>query len=343
MPTPTDVLVLGGGPAGAAAAIECARTGLSVRLLEASEFPRPRPGETLPPGAETLLRKLGVFDSASNLASVRHAGTIVHWDGPPRFEPFGIDGGGPWRGFQISRAALDSVLLDEASRLGVDVLQPCRARDTVVAGGSLRGIRSENGELRARYVVDASGGGHWLARRLGVAIRRASGPLAACYGYCDGDPPSQPPPPAITTDPHGWTWTAWIGGRTFHWTRLNFRPMRFPADWRPDVFRQMRPLGRPRGADVTWRIAEKPAGPGFLLAGDAAMVVDPVSGHGVLRAWLTGILAARTIRLALDRNAHSAACEEAYARCLLGWFERETRSLRDLYRRHPAGFPTRVA
>ncbi|CAA9514798.1 MAG: hypothetical protein AVDCRST_MAG67-3023, partial [uncultured Solirubrobacteraceae bacterium] len=57
-----DVAIVGTGPAGAAAAIACARSGLRVALLERSRLPRERPGETLHPGVEAPLRELGVLE-----------------------------------------------------------------------------------------------------------------------------------------------------------------------------------------------------------------------------------------------------------------------------------------
>jgi flavin-dependent dehydrogenase len=52
---------------------------------------------------------------------------------------------------------------------------------------------------------------------------------------------------------------------------------------------------RRRGADVTWRIISPAAGPGFFLVGDAVAVLDPASSHGVLKALMTGMMAAHLI------------------------------------------------
>ena len=58
-----DVVVVGGGPAGSAAALWCVRQGLRVVLLEREQFPRHRPGETLLPGVEPIFAQLGVAEA----------------------------------------------------------------------------------------------------------------------------------------------------------------------------------------------------------------------------------------------------------------------------------------
>jgi flavin-dependent dehydrogenase len=67
-----DVVVVGGGPAGSAAALWCVRQGLRVVLLEREQFPRHRPGETLPPGVEPIFAQLGVAEAIAAAGFTRH-------------------------------------------------------------------------------------------------------------------------------------------------------------------------------------------------------------------------------------------------------------------------------
>src|SRR5215212_2268165 len=94
-----DVVVVGGGPAGSAAALWCVRQGLRDVLLEREVFPRHRPGETLPPGVEPIFVQLGVAEVVTAAGFARHPGTWVCWAGPRRFDPFGRDTDGAWYGF----------------------------------------------------------------------------------------------------------------------------------------------------------------------------------------------------------------------------------------------------
>ena len=116
-PLDADVVVVGGGPAGGAAAIACAARGLRVVLLQRDAAELDRPGETLHPGVEPLLAQLGVADRLAEVTGARPAGIWIEWGGPRRFEPYGEDADGPWRGFQVSRAAFDTLLLERAREL----------------------------------------------------------------------------------------------------------------------------------------------------------------------------------------------------------------------------------
>jgi len=72
-----DVVIVGAGPAGTAAAILCAQRGLRVTLLEQAAFPRTRPGETLPPGVEAVLDQLGIAQAINQGGFLRHPGHAV--------------------------------------------------------------------------------------------------------------------------------------------------------------------------------------------------------------------------------------------------------------------------
>src|SRR5687768_16780881 len=120
-----DVVVVGAGPGGCAAAIRCALAGLDVVVVEARRFPRHRPGESLHPGVLTLLRELGVAAEVERAGFVRYPGHHVSWGGPRRFQAFGSDALGAWLGVQAVRSQFDEILLRRARALGVLVLQPC--------------------------------------------------------------------------------------------------------------------------------------------------------------------------------------------------------------------------
>jgi 2-polyprenyl-6-methoxyphenol hydroxylase-like FAD-dependent oxidoreductase len=121
----TDVIIAGGGPAGAATAIACAQRGLRVRLFERAIFVGHRPGETLHPGIEPLLRQLGLAERFQATVGARHSGIWLSWGGRKQFQPYGTDQDGARHGFHVSRTAFDQLLLDYANEQGVDVRQPC--------------------------------------------------------------------------------------------------------------------------------------------------------------------------------------------------------------------------
>jgi flavin-dependent dehydrogenase len=327
-----DVAIAGGGPAGAAAAIACARAGLRVVLLERSALPRERPGETLHPGVEAPLRELGVLERVLHAGFARHPGVWVGWGEPPHFAAYGADEEGPWHGFQAWRADFDALLVARAVELGAVVHERCRALAPLERDGRVAGIETAAGELRARHVIDAAGGGHWLARSLGLELDRRSPPLIARFGYAEGDCPARDEAPAMLADGAGWTWTARVGEGLYAWTRLGLQGDT-SAD-APAELAGLRPRGRARSADVSWRVLDQPAGPGYVAAGDAAVVLDPASSHGVLRALLSGLHAARLV-LALRAGGDERRLNASYGDVLTRWFDHDASVLRDLYTRLP--------
>ncbi|MER9064800.1 FAD-dependent oxidoreductase [Mesorhizobium sp. M0698] len=330
MSVASDVLVIGGGPAGTAAAIWAAQCGLRVVLLERTKFPRHRPGETLHPGAEPILKQLSVALEVVANAEVRHEGQTTVWAGRHSSAQFGSDSGGPWLGYQISRERLDAILIDRARCLGVRVLQPEAAVGRpIVSGGRVSGLMCSEPYL-AKFVVDASGMRGFLRRTLGLAQMTASPPLRAHYGYGIGQSGQREVIPSLVGDEHGWVWTAKVGNRTFTWTRLDFEPDDCRSGLAPSLpgVEWHKPV---RGADVTWRIVPACAGPGYFIAGDAAAVVDPASSHGVLRAMMSGIMAAHVVSNVLSRSVGESDGADHYKAWLSSWFEQDVRRLRAFY------------
>lgn len=333
-PPDADVVVVGTGPAGAAAAIACARVALRVVLLERSELPRERPGETLHPGVEAPLRELGVLEDLLATDLPRHPGVWVTWDGPPRLVAYGADEGGPWHGFQALRAPFDALLVARARQVGAVLHERCRAVAPIVRGGRVAGVETAHGALRARYVIDAAGAGHWLARRLDREPERRSPPLIARYGYVTGSCPARDAAPAIVADADGWTWTARVGDGVYCWTRLALAEGSRGDDAAPAELDGLAARGRVRSADVGWRALRQAAGPGWVAAGDAAVVLDPASSHGVLRGLLSGLHAARLARGVLA-GGDERRLRWSYSDFMSAWFERDVAALTDLYRRLP--------
>lgn len=326
-----DVVVVGGGPAGSAAAISCATRKLRVVLCEREAPGRHRPGETLHPGIESLLGQLGVADRLASVVGARHAGIWVEWAGARRFQAFGADADGPWNGFQVWRADFDRLLLARAREAGVEVRQPCAVTGVLMHDGEPRGVNTVAGPVTARVVVDASGMTRWLGRALGVAYPAHSPRLIARYGYVHGDCPARDAAPALIGDASGWTWTAMVRPRTYQWTRVSFTGPP-AADWLPEELRGLQSVGPARGADVTWRMAANTAGAGWFMVGDAAATLDPTSSHGVLKAIMSGMMAGHLIAADQEGKAPSADAAVAYHDWLAGWFATDAAQLAQRYR-----------
>lgn len=326
-----DVVVVGGGPAGAAAAIASATRGLRVVLCERLGPGRDRPGDTLHPGIEPILRQLGIGDELAGVVGARHPGVWIEWNAPLRFQPFGADEDGAWLGYQVCRADFDAMLLERARASGVHVLQPCTVTGCLGDDEHPTGVMTSYGPITARIVLDASGISRWLSRARRVDHPPRSPKLFARYGYMTGECPGRDEAPALVGHASGWTWTARVGSGLYNWTRVDFAG---PTDtaWRPEEFRGLTARGSSRGADVTWRLAVPAAGPGWFLIGDAAMTLDPTSSHGVQRAIMSGMMAAHLAAPVLRGEILATEAAAAYSSWLSDWFETDAAHLSDFYR-----------
>ena len=318
-----DLLIIGGGPAGAAAAIEAARAGLQVTLLEGEPYPREQPGETLHPGVAPLLEQLGT----DALDYPRFSGIWTAWGSPARFRSFGGDDCGAWQGYHVWRATFDKRLLDRARECGCTVLQPVRALKVLGDGTQ---VLTSAGVLEGCILIDASGRREWLARQKNLLSRFESPRLLVTYSYVHGG--THGLEPLLETDAIGWTWSARVRGDMTAWIRLNWSGTPSDKRWRPGHLSHLRDSRPLRRADVTWRRREAPAGANYFCVGDAAAILDPTSSHGVLRAIMTGMMAAYLAARVLRQEISPEEASNEYIRWLGAWFEHDLRSLRDLHR-----------
>ena len=331
-----EALIIGGGPAGSAAAIVLAQAGLRVMLLDAPHRGgAPRPGEALHPGMEPLLGQLGLAAAFSAAGFTRYPGHHVEWGADRQFVPFGKDASGAWQGFQAWRAVFDPMLRHHAEACGAIVQRDCRALELEVdSDGRPACVITGRGPLRAGFVIDASGNRAWLARRLGLTLRQHSPKLVAWFAYIEGASPA-PEAPLFTADPEGWTWRAGVTSDLVQWVRLRFDSPRLDRHGLSQALKDGELRHPPAGADVSWREAGPAAGKGYFLVGDAACRLDPSSSHGVLRAVMSGMMAGHAVRRHLLDRLPLEQVVVSYRRWLETWFRHDLEQLRAHYARHP--------
>ncbi|CAN0589544.1 unnamed protein product, partial [Laminaria digitata] len=178
------VIIVGGGPAGASAAIILARLGYAVTVVDRAHFPRSRIGASLPPKIDGLLAILGVLPRVQQAGFARMRGTVVDQGEGLLFHEFDPEAGR--RGYQVDRAQFDKILLDEAARAGASVHEGVTAVSLRYERGRVSGLRAKQGQteqdMSARWVLDASGAAAWGARASGLGQRDVVRTVALC-GY----------------------------------------------------------------------------------------------------------------------------------------------------------------
>lgn len=343
-----EVAVVGGGPAGAVAALTLARAGRRVVIVD--DRPRAdgrssyRIGETLPPAARPLLRDLGLWSGFPAGAHLRCTGTYAAWgtadlhDHSNLLDPHG-------HGWHLDRAAFDTWLLDTAVAAGARLLRGSAVRYLDDTAGRTLLVRTGGTvtHLGCSGVVDASGRRAVIGRHLGTR-RRQDRLMAVSLLFTDRRPDADARDRELRTlveaVPGGWWYTAKVpaGRLVAHLTDADLaaRELRTPEGFLEHVARTRHLAPRLRGYDLDrlpaprWTPAHgvrlTPAtGPGWLAVGDAALAFDPLSSQGILTALHTGYRGA----LALDLHLRgTSGARTAYTDFLDG--------IADAYHRHHA-------
>src|SRR5271169_5987710 len=174
-----DVVVIGGGPAGATIAALLAERGEHVVLVEKDRHPRFHIGESLLPFNLPLFERLGVQGEIARIGMPKYGAEFVstYHDRTSAFEfANGWDKDFPYA-YQVRRSEFDHILLKNAAAKGATVIEECRVSDVEFLGPR-QGVRAkgqtsqgENRRWRAKFLVDATGRDTLLANRFGIKQR----------------------------------------------------------------------------------------------------------------------------------------------------------------------------
>jgi flavin-dependent dehydrogenase len=331
----TDVVVIGGGPAGSTTATLVAQHGCRVQLFERERFPRFHIGESLIPETYWVLKRLNMLDKMRNSpfvkkysvqfvsASGRLSAPFYFWDNKPH------ECSQTW---QVVRSEFDAMLLNNAREHGVDVHEGTRVLEVIFEGDRAVGVkvRGANGvdhDVRADVVVDASGQQAMLQNRLKLRVWDPMLNKGAIWTYWKGayrDTGRDEGATMViqTPDRHGWFWYIPLHDdrvslgivapfdhlfktRVSHEQTYNEEIERCPA-----VQKRLENATRITGyfatKDYSYR-STAAAGDGWVLVGDAFGFLDPLYSSGVLLALKSGELAADAIAEGIAANDTSGA------------------------------------
>ena len=177
----TQVIIVGGGPAGAATAWALASQGVDVVVLDRARFPRDKAcAEYLSPQGSRILDAMGVLQTVEQAGAAQLTGMRVRSpDGGVIHGEFAAQHGFKGfrdRGLALRRTLLDPILQQAARAAGADIRTESRVLDLVMDNGVVRGVLLAGSDgtttLRAPLVIGADGLRSLVARRIGVQARR---------------------------------------------------------------------------------------------------------------------------------------------------------------------------
>ena len=310
------VLILGAGPAGCTAARFLALWGHAVTIVAKPEGGGVALAESMTPSCGKFFDLLGISDAIDGAGFVRATGNTVWWGaGEPRVEMFANGA----RGWQATSTALERVMLAEAERAGARV-----ERHTLTPDGAA--VRP------AVFRLDCTGRAGLLARaragrRMEEGHRTVS--LAARWYRADGWPLPDPSHTLIESYADGWAWSVplddqrravavMVDPRTTGMVRGDGARATYLAELNKTS--RLRALvaeatleAGPAGWDASMYSSTTYAGPDWLVAGDAASFVDPLSSAGVKKALASGWLAAIVTHTALKTPSMASAALAFFA------------------------------
>ncbi|OBJ71431.1 NAD(P)/FAD-dependent oxidoreductase [Mycobacterium sp. 1274756.6] len=339
-----DLAIVGGGPAGSAAAWQARQAGASVVLLDKAQFPRDKPcGDGLTARAVSYLQKMGLAEEVATFHRVNRVCVYSpsHWELSFPRRP-----GMPDHGRTVSRTTLDTMLLRHAAAAGAEVREAAEVAGPVLDDrGRVTGVSLKGGEqVLADAVIAADGAYSPIKRALKLDSAYNGYSAIAIRAEMDANRPD-----SDSLDIYlrlrfegdqlpGYGWVFPMGDGRFNiglgyvnsyrnWQAINATAFlgeflgTLPREWElPDIgelkkSKSVRAWRLPMGftAWPPWR-------PGVLFAGDALGAGKPASGAGISKALESGMAAGECAVAALtnagpdDFTNYAQRMQEAWGR-----------------------------
>lgn len=332
-----DVLVIGGGPAGATVATLLAQQGRDVVMLEKSQHPRFHIGESLLPANVPLFEKLGLRGEVERIGMPKWG---VEFVSPQHEHSSFLEFGDAWDkslpyAWQVRRSELDEILFRHAAAQGARTLENCHVRevDFDAEGATVRAQLGdgEQRRWRARFVIDASGRDTFLANKMRAKEKNPKHNSSALFGHfrdAQRLPGQLEGNITIFWFAHGWFWfipladgTTSIGAVCWpYYLKSRSKPLKeFFAD---TIALCPKLAERLKDATLVDDLvhatgnysysATHCTGERYLLLGDAFAFIDPVFSSGVFLAMQSAFEGAEVVAACLDRPAEAARARQRF-------------------------------
>ena len=334
-----DVAIIGAGPAGSALATYLAREGKKVIIFERETFPRFRIGESLLPLNMQLFRELGVEAEMEKRFIRKYAANFSdRWGVRQVRYPFAnaFNSAYPYC-YEVERAELDQMLLDNAVKSGAHSYMSWTVREVLYEGQQAVGVRADANDgsgsvtVRCKVVADCSGRTAFIGSRQRVKQQVAIDSRTAFFSHFEGvarDAGERAGDIQIVAFPHGWFWMIPFKGNTTSVGMVvtnGYLKLRNPIA----AARQKFPV---RSIANFSYIMDRYAGDGYVMVGDAGAFLDPVFSSGVFLTMKSAQLVARDILRGFRENDFSAhqfadyekrirGAQKIFFKFIKGWYD----------------------
>jgi len=330
-----DLVIIGGGPAGATLATFVAMQGHRVLILDRDQFPRYQIGESLLPSTiNGVCVMLGVEEEIAKAGFTKKLGGSFRWGKKP--EPwsfyFGVTSKNrknPAFAYQVERSKFDWILLQNAQKKGVELRTGCSVNELIKDNDRFVGVQyldeaMQTRRVTARYIADASGNRGMFGGAIGERLYSKFFKNWALFGYYEGGKRFPPPYDGNILSAafgEGWFWYIPITpqitsvGAVFSPPDDKKRPVDGELEAAMHGFIAKCPIiadmlgnakritegvyGKLRMRQDWSYTQSKFWDKGLVLIGDAACFVDPLLSQGVHLATYSALLAARSINSCL--------------------------------------------
>lgn len=340
----TDVLIIGGGPAGTTFGSLMKKSGWDVTLLEKQQHPRFHIGESLLPMNMPILERLGVLDAVQAIGVTKLGADFSAGNSGTGHQTFYFGealGDSPAQAYEVRRSDFDQILFEHCKLAGVRTLENTTVRHVEATNNGTHRVEATDADgapqvWETRFLVDASGRDTFMSSANGWKRRNTKHASAAVFGHFRDvarRPGTDQGNISLYWFNHGWIWMIPLQDDV-----MSVGAVCYPAHVRTrrgslDDFlletlhsveetkqrlQAATPIMPAQATGNYSYLSDRMSGPGYLLIGDAYAFIDPVFSSGVYLAmnsaergvavaqsWLTG-----------DKAAHRNECRR---------FDRETR------------------